>query len=229
MKYEDLNQLGNTFDRGYGDVWSWWQDTVVKPASDIISDIAIAATEATGTTQAVSTAGTWVENKASEITATTKAELERFQKAVEDYYRLDKQVEEAIASLPEGAEKNRLLEKNVQANGLFVNYVLPVWNKFVEWTGMKSQADFGFLPAIPAGYITASALVGLIAVAFKYLNDSRSIKEQILKDPALSKEFVATYYKGFDFGKIGPYLGLGVAAVAGIALLSYSGVLSTKR
>lgn len=233
MKYEELNGLGDTFDRGYGSVWSWYQDTIVKPASELISEAALTLTEATGTTQTVSQAGTWVEETAGQITASAKAKIKEFEEMMNKLLVAQKQVDEGIESMPEGPEKQRLAKLRDENRGAFSTYILPAWEQFRQWAGIDTNANYGntqFGIAITGTMVvTIGAVVSVISVALPYIYSNYKIEQQILNDPELKKTYAASRGSLFSLGGLPGYVGLGIAGLAGIYLLSSSGLLSKKR
>lgn len=205
--YQELNGITDWFSDAY--------NTVTQSVSD-------AASWASGY---VSGSYDWVAQKASELTATTKKQLEDFQAAVENLFDTQKEVDQAIESLPEGADKQRLLAKKMEARGTFEEYVLPAWQSFREWAGFNQNDDFGQnFGVVP--FVGLAAVLGATTAAMYYINKSQELEMQILNDPALSKTYVATRGSLFSLGDAPKYIAFGLVGIAAVYFLSSSGVLS---
>lgn len=204
IHHQDLNQIGNWFSDAFNTI------------TDKVSDAMLWASESYDSSY------NWASAKASQLTASSRKQLEDFQAAVESLFKTQKQVDEALNALPDGPLKTRLENKKKEARGMFTGYVLPAWESFLNWSGMSSNANFGgnAFGAIP--FIGIAAVLGAVSVAMVYVTQSHNLEKQILNDPELAKVFVTERAKSglFNIGGSTQYLVMGAVGLGGIFLLS---------
>jgi hypothetical protein len=195
-----------------------FQDAV-DYVSDKVSDAALWATEATGTTQSALALTEDIDDQVNKLSAGYKAKIKEFQTMMAKALKSKNQVEEAIESLPDGPDKQRLMTRYEKNNGIFNQYILPVWEKFQNWAG--GGGDFAGMGLLISGtmVVTAGATVTAITLGLPYMYMYFSENERILSDPALAKTYVSS--RGLlNFGSIPWYIPVGVVSLGGIYLLS---------
>ena len=205
--YQDLNGITD-----------WFQDAV-DYTSDKVSDAALWATEATGTTQDALALTEQIDDQVNQLSAGFKSKINEFRTMMAKLFETQNKVDEAIESLPDGAEKQRLMAKRDESRGKFMTFIMPAWNKFQDWMGEGDYAGMGL--AITGTMVaTAGAVVAAISIALPYIYSNYKLEQQILNDPALAKTYVATRGSLFSLGNLPVYVGLGIAGIGGIYLLS---------
>jgi hypothetical protein len=146
---------------------------------------------------------------------------------------LQKKVDDALAAMPEGADKARLLKERDSNRGFFQKTIIPAWNRVRELIGYPTASantlkgfeslEMGVVPAVAwyAGSALAiSAAVGLLA----YLGQSIYAENKILNDPSLtaSQKLQALQSRGLAniFSSLSNSLTM-LAVVGGGAFLAY--------
>lgn len=199
-------------------ITDWFQDAI-DYSSDVVSDAALWVTEKTGTTEDVLAFTENVDKELSKLSTAYKAKINQFRTAMNNLFETQKKVDEAIESLPDGPDKERLLAKKAQSRGSFAANILPAWQKFQEWIGGGDYSGMGF--AVTGTMIaTAGAVVAAISIALPYIYSNERVEMAILNDPALAKTYVASRGSLFSLGGLPAYIGLGIAGIGGIYLLS---------
>lgn len=119
------------------------------------------------------------------------------QQAIEKFYELidvQAKVDEAIASLPSGSDKDRLIAEKNKNRGFFQNVVIPTWNRLRDLIGYKPASantlkgyEDDTMGVPPVAIWAASALASSVAVALLgYIGNSIYVENKILNDPALT-------------------------------------------
>lgn len=201
-----------------------WFSSAVNTVSNSVADAALWVTEATGTTSSVLA---FTDN----IDAASKRHLDTFQASVNKLLGTQKQVDEGIESMPPSPDRQRLEALRMQSRGMFNTYILPAWNSFKNWAQIENKANysgyfsgFGALPVVGL-----AAVIGGIVVATKYINSAQAIEEQILRDPALAKTYVASRGTLFSLGSMPTVLTVGALGLGAFYLLSSKGLLSKDK
>lgn len=208
-------------------ITDWFKDAV-DYTSGKVADAALWVTESTGTTKDVLAATDKLDDQLNQLSSGFKAKITEFQTAMNNLFKVQNQVDEAIESLPDGADKERLIAERDKSRGSFSQFVMPVWNKFKNWMGGGDFAGMGFA-VTGTMVVTAGAVVTAISIALPYVYSNYKIEQQILADPALAKTYVASRGSLFNFGPTGTYVALGVAGLGSIYLLSKLGMFPKKK
>lgn len=200
--YQDLNGFTDWFEQGF--------DAVKKTVSDVSEAVAYGLTSSYD----------WISNKSSELTAESKATLVEFQKEMENLFKLQSEVDKALATMPEDSpDRKRLEAKKNQARGIFEEYLLPAWKNFVAWSGMEGKdSSYAGMGAVPFGI---AVVLGSVYVALKWVKQAGEIEKQILNDPALKKSYAVAKASGFAaMGQNLQYIGWGLGILGAAYLAS---------
>lgn len=200
-------------------ITDWFSDAV-EYASDKISDAALWATEQTGTTSDALAFTNEIDLQLGKLSAGFKAKVDEFRTSMAKLFDTQNKVDEAIESMPEGPDKERLMSKRAESRGIFSQYVVPAWNQFQQWIGGEgAYSGMGFV-VTGTMIATAGAVVAVISVALPYIYSSERIEMAILNDPALAKTYVASRGSFFNLGPVPKYALIGAIGIGGIYFLS---------
>lgn len=130
--------------------------------------------------------------------SSTAQDQSKVQEAINKFAELtdvQKKVDAAIASLPPGPDKDRLIKERDASRGFFQSTIIPAWNKLREMIGyptasantLKGYEDdhFGIIPAL-AWYAGSALAVSAAVALIAYMGQSIYAEYKILNDPALS-------------------------------------------
>lgn len=199
-------------------ITDWFSDAI-DYTSDKISDAALWVTEKTGTTSDALAMTEEIDAQLNKLSAGFKAKINEFRTAIASLFETQKKVDEALETLPEGPDKERLLAQRAESRGIFSEYILPAWNQFQEWIGGEgSYSGMGF--AVTGTMIaTAGVVVAAISIAIPYIYSAERIEMAILNDPALAKSYVASRGSLFSLGSAPKYIAIGIVGIAGLYFL----------
>ena len=119
------------------------------------------------------------------------------QQAIDKFFELTEvqaKVDQAIAFLPPGLDKDRLTAEKNKNRGFFQSVIIPAWNRLRDLIGydpasantLKGYED-DTMGVAPVAIWAASALATSVAVALLgYIGNSIYVENKILNDPALT-------------------------------------------
>jgi hypothetical protein len=111
----------------------------------------------------------------------TDPRITEFTSKVNQLLNLQKRVDEGLKKMPEGPDKQRLMNLRQESRGIFTKYVLPAWERIRSFVGNTfSGEELGVVPLIPiAAVVAATAALGYVG--------NLIVKEQrILNDPSFT-------------------------------------------
>jgi len=196
MRYQELNGITDWFESAVDTVSSG-----ITEAADWVSESASESYD-------------WAAEKAAELTAESKATLKDFQDKMNKLFATQDKVDQAIESLPSNSPLRQKLEaKRQESRGMFEEYVLPAWKKFSEWAGFESDSDYGGMGFVVT--LGIAAVLGAVAVSMYYINGAQELELEILNDPELKKQYVASHGSSLAaISNIGKYIMWGLGGVA---------------
>jgi len=213
MQHQQLNGITDWWESGT-DLFS----EAVEYASGVASDTwSMQSSMITG-------AYDWVSEKAGEISDDAMLTLKDFQKKMSALFKTQREVDEAIASLPENSPLRAKLEaKRQESRGVFEEFILPAWNSFSEWAGFEEASNFGGgdqgMGVLISG-TTVLVVLGAVSVAIVWVNKAHALELAILDDPDLKQQFVAQHGSTIAaVGQIGKYVMWGIGGIALIYVL----------
>ena len=162
----------------------------------------------------------WMKDKAEELTNESKATLQEFEDKMDRLLKTQKEVDQAIATLPENSPARARLEaKRRESRGVFSEYILPAWEKFKVWAydeEVDSMAGLGALPIVGI-----AAVLGSVSVAIYWIESNQDLEEQILADPDLKEIYAKQRGAGIaQIASLGKYAVIGGGLFAAIYVVN---------
>lgn len=157
----------------------------------------------------------WVSDKATSLFDEGQAKIDEFTRKMEELFSTQSEVDKAIASLPDGSLRNRLIKQKNESRSWFQEYIKPAWDKLQAYLHEQDASDeqFGVV-----GMITVGAVLTTITVAMYWVEKSHETEMAILNDPELKKLYVTNKSALFNLPN-----GIQYALWGGVALFLYMG------
>ncbi|MEO5348870.1 MAG: hypothetical protein H7836_04415 [Magnetococcus sp. YQC-3] len=115
--------------------------------------------------------------------------IEELKKKIKELTDTQSKVDKALAKMPAGKDKDRLLAMKKESRGIFEEYIVPGWKKIQSLIGNVDAAfsgefgdsnTMGILPLLPIAAVLAAS------TALGYVAKSIYTEQKILNDPALT-------------------------------------------
>lgn len=167
-------------------------------------------------------------NMVQEGTNEVEYKLKQVHNQMIEAIRNEEKISNALAKMPDGVEKNRIIKEYQDSQSYFSTYVLPAYQKLAPMVGLstnpyeienekpKIPSSLGLEPITTTAIAIAIAVVALSGVVVYYINQ----QNRILEDPELRKYASQTGLAAITGNLKWPLIiiGIGVAAT-GIARL----------